>query len=101
MSILEKIIKFKRNELRHQRSIKSYGDLEKLENFNRKTNSLKNNLIKSSFGIITEFKRKSPSKPKINLEAKVNRIVKDYDKGGANALSILTDQKFLEETLMT
>ena len=94
MSILEKIIKFKRNELRHQRSIKSYGDLEKLENFNRKTNSLKNNLIKSSFGIITEFKRKSPSKPKINLEAKVNRIIRDYENEGANALSILTDQKF-------
>ena len=94
MSILEKIIKFKRNELLHQRSVKSYGDLEKHENFNRKTNSLKNNLIKSSFGIITEFKRKSPSKPKINLEAKVNRIIRDYENEGANALSILTDQKF-------
>ena len=29
----------KRNELLHQRSVKSYGDLEKHENFNRKTNS--------------------------------------------------------------
>ena len=51
-------------------------------------------MIKSSFGIITEFKRKSPSKPKINLEAKVNRIIRDYENEGANALSILTDQKF-------
>ena len=94
MSILKKIIESKKNELDLQKSKTSYFDLEKLRYFTRPTNSLKNNLTEDSFGIITEFKRKSPSKPKINLYAKVNQIVKSYDDAGSDGISILTNKKY-------
>ena len=94
MSILKKIIESKKNELDLQKSKTSYFDLEKLRYFSRPTNSLKNNLTEDSFGIITEFKRKSPSKPKINLCAKVNQIVKSYDDAGSDGISILTNKKY-------
>ena len=94
MSILKEIIESKKNELDLQKSKTSYFDLEKLRYFNRPTNSLKNNLTEDSFGIITEFKRKSPSKPKINLNAKVNPIVKSYAAAGSSGISILTNKKY-------
>ena len=94
MSILKEIIESKKNELDLQKSKTTYFDLEKLRHFSRPTNSLKNNLIEDSFGIITEFKRKSPSKPKINLNAKVNPIVKSYAAAGSGGISILTNKKY-------
>lgn len=94
MTILNKIIESKKNELDFQKSKISYFDLEKLMYFDRPTNSLKNSLREDSFGIITEFKRKSPSKPKINLLAKVNPIVKSYDDAGSNGISILTNKEY-------
>jgi indole-3-glycerol phosphate synthase len=45
-------------------------------------------------GIITEFKRKSPSKGLINGTSSVEQVSKGYEQAGASALSILTDQHY-------
>jgi indole-3-glycerol phosphate synthase len=56
---------------------------------------LKKSLMnEANVGIIAEFKRKSPSKGIINEEALIERTTLGYAKGGANALSILTDTEF-------
>ncbi len=44
--------------------------------------------------IITEFKRKSPSKGDINLKGNPVEICKSYETAGATAISVLTDQEF-------
>ncbi len=41
--------------------------------------------------VISEFKRKSPSKPLLNATADVKKISGEYELAGASALSILTD----------
>jgi indole-3-glycerol phosphate synthase len=44
--------------------------------------------------IIAEFKRKSPSKGNIYEQADVVQVITAYQKAGASAISILTDQEF-------
>ena len=48
----------------------------------------------NGFGIISEFKRKSPSKGWIKEEGRADIIPISYQQNGAAALSILTDEKY-------
>ena len=61
--------------------------------------SMKQALAASSTGIISEFKRRSPSKGWINEAAQAEEIPASYEAAGAAALSILTDEKFFGGTL--
>lgn len=56
--------------------------------------SMRQALLDSPMGIIAEFKRKSPSKGWIKEDGKANEIPLSYQKNGASAISILTDEKY-------
>lgn len=94
MNILEKIAAEKKKEVDVTKQHTSLRELERMPLFNRSTFSLKENLKSSSTGIITEFKRRSPSKPDIHMSALVKEIVPAYEKAGASGISILTDTTF-------
>jgi len=93
MTILEKIINNKRQEILVNKKNLPLEKLKDSDFFNRKTFSLKEN-IKNKSGIIAEFKRKSPSKGNINLTAKPLDITLKYEELGAGGISILTDNIF-------
>lgn len=93
MNILDKIIERKKQEIAEA---KSRIHLEKLKDsafFGRPTFSLKET-IKTKSGIIAEFKRQSPSKGIINDKVLPLEVVSQYEKFGASAVSILTDEDF-------
>ena len=94
MSILNKIIETKKTEIEIFKKNNSFSDLEKFKDFNRNTNSLSKSLINSDFGIISEFKRKSPSKSVINNNSSVDKVIKGYENAGVCGISILTDNKY-------
>ncbi len=95
MNILEKIIAYKKPLVTEKKVKEPVAALRESAYFNRKPFSLKQALADmDSSGIIAEFKRKSPSKPAINLGASVKEVTKGYQEGGAAALSILTDEHF-------
>lgn len=94
MNILEKIAQHKRQEVQNLKNQASWKKLENLPGFKRPVQSLKDSLRSSKTGIITEFKRKSPSKPDINLRAQIDKVVPAYGNGGASGISILTDNYF-------
>ena len=95
MSILDDIISFKRQEVEKRKKDVGLDELEKREFFSREIISLKQSLLdEARTGIIAEFKRRSPSKGIINNAADVNKVTTAYVKGGASALSILTDEYF-------
>ena len=100
MNILDKIVHQKRKEVAERKSLYPVSLLEKTIYFNTPVVSLKKYLTRSDkLGIIAEFKRKSPSKPAINLYAEVEKVSIGYMQAGASALSVLTDQDFFGGSL--
>ncbi|MCG6187217.1 indole-3-glycerol phosphate synthase TrpC [Maribellus maritimus] len=95
MTILDKIIEAKKEEVAHQKTVVDLEMLKEVPGFDRECNSLKASLLKKgSSGIIAEFKQKSPSKGDINLSAKVEEVTKAYVEAGAAGLSVLTESRF-------
>jgi indole-3-glycerol phosphate synthase len=92
-TILDEIIASKHKEVAANKISQPVQLLEQMPGFTRETISLKESLERRP-GIISEFKRKSPSKGIINDKASVTDVVSGYDKHGASAISILTDMPF-------
>lgn len=95
MNILDKIIAQKHIEVAERSSMIPVKLLEKSVFFEGKVVSMKKYVTDSEkSGIISEFKRKSPSKGMINSAASVEAVSVGYMQAGASALSILTDTDF-------
>lgn len=94
MHILDKIVAHKKQEVRASKDHVTVKELESSSQFNKPVRSLAQSIKDSELGIISEFKRRSPSKPTINLEAKVSQIVTHYTQAGVSGISILTDSHF-------
>lgn len=95
MTILDKIIAYKKNEVAKAKGSVTVANLEKRALFKRETVSLSGSLLdKSKSGIIAEFKRRSPSKGIINSGASVVETTSGYFREGASGISILTDDQF-------
>ena len=99
MTILEKIIAHKKKEVSWRKSSFPMTFWEKTPLFEVSTNSLSEQIIKSSSGIIAEHKRRSPSKPNINDKISVDEVVKGYRQAGVCGMSILTDTQFFGGSL--
>lgn len=97
--ILSEIIANKRFEVDFQKRSISLEQLQESVNLSAPTHSMRRALQESASGIISEFKRRSPSKGWINKEAKPEDIIPGYEQAGASALSILTDEKFFGGTM--
>ena len=91
MNILDKIIADKFIEVKERKAVISMQYLEQRDFFDRECLSMKKSLLESTSGIISEFKRKSPSKGWINKDADAIEITASYCKNGASGISILTD----------
>ena len=95
MNILDKIVSRKKEEVTLAKQTVSVKQLEAYPNFNRVPLIFKDFLLdEKRTGIISEFKRKSPSKGLINGKADVATVTKAYNAAGASALSVLTDSDF-------
>lgn len=91
-NILEKIVAYKREEIKMLKAAVPLHVLENQSGFGRKAFSLKKFLLDPQrTGIIAEYKKKSPSKGIINNTATIESVTAAYDKFGASAISVLTD----------
>jgi len=96
MKILDKIVRDKKLEVDKLSSNSSIKELESSSLFSRQCISLKDSILKSTGGIICEFKRRSPSNNNINYKSNISEVVKGYQKAGAAGLSILTDKQYFD-----
>ncbi|MEI6556711.1 MAG: indole-3-glycerol phosphate synthase TrpC [Paludibacter sp.] len=99
-NILDKIIESKKVEVASRKISTPISALEKAQAFSRKCLSLKQSLLNSESGIISEFKRKSPSLGWIHEDADVVDITSGYSAAGASGISILTDLEYFGGTPM-
>ncbi len=104
-TILDKIVAGKKKEVNANKKRFPSNSLENTDFFKRKCLSMKDFIRKPDLsGIITEIKRKSPSKGIINDDFSVEQVSAGYVTAGASGLSILTDHVFFggsNEDLLT
>ncbi|MEN5308506.1 indole-3-glycerol phosphate synthase TrpC [Chryseobacterium cucumeris] len=93
MTILDQIIKRKKEEVAAAKLRISLDRLKNTAFFGRPTYSLKES-VKNKSGIIAEFKRQSPSKGIINNSVQPLEVVSAYENFRASGISILTDHDF-------
>ena len=96
MAILDEIIKYKQGELEAQMRKRP---LERLQKETAKLRGRKPIFIKrlkqsKKIAVIAEIKKRSPSKGILRKDFKPVSIARAYEKSGASALSILTDENF-------
>ncbi len=99
MNILDKIVLDKRREVDLKKHLIPVSQLEASILYTRKTVSLANGLRNSTWGIIAEHKRRSPSKDIINQKVSIQDVVLGYEKAGVSGISVLTDGKYFGGSL--
>lgn len=95
MNILDRIVLRKKEEVTQAKQQVSVQELEKKAHFDRVPYVLREFMLqKERSGIISEFKRRSPSKGLINGHSTVKEVVQGYAAAGVSAISVLTDADF-------
>src|SRR5689334_15061413 len=101
MAILDQIVKYKRGELAVLMRKKPLEQLQKETAKLPKKRPMFFNALKrpKKIAFIAEIKKRSPSKGILRKDFKPVAIARAYQKSGANALSILTDENFFGGSL--
>jgi indole-3-glycerol phosphate synthase len=91
MSVLERIIEVTRQEVGRRRADLPLAELERAVAGRPPARSFARALSRPGVGLIAEHKRRSPSAGVIGAGATVADVARAYERGGAAALSVLTE----------
>jgi indole-3-glycerol phosphate synthase len=93
MSVLDRIVDATREDVERRRRDVPLAQLEQQAAGSREDRPFSEALTRPGISVIAEHKRRSPSAGEIRLGASVTDVVRAYERGGAAALSILTEQR--------
>ena len=102
MTILDKILAVKRTEVAAARQVRSFAELDAAARAAGPVRGLERALRRppgAPVRVIAEIKRASPSAGPIRPGADPAEIARDYARGGASVLSVLTDREFFDGEL--
>ena len=91
MSVLERIVDATRQDVRRRQEEVPLRDLERQLASPRQDRPFSEALTRPGVSVIAEHKRRSPSAGEIRAGVTVTDMVQAYERGGAAALSILTE----------
>jgi indole-3-glycerol phosphate synthase len=90
--MIEQLVDAARAGVERRRAATPAADLEKALAKRPEQRPFNEALVRPGLSLIAEFKRRSPSAGEIREGATVAEIVRNYEDGGAAALSVLTDE---------
>ncbi len=96
MSILERIVAAKRNELEAAMRAVPYADIERKASAAAPPRPFADALRARRPAVIAEAKRASPSRGVLRASFDAAAIARSYEKAGAACLSVLTDREFFQ-----
>ncbi|HEX5059757.1 MAG TPA: indole-3-glycerol-phosphate synthase TrpC, partial [Kofleriaceae bacterium] len=102
MSILDKILAVKREEVAAARRARAFEELDIVARAAEPTRGLEAALRRPAgepIRVLAEIKRASPSAGPIRADADPAEIGADYASAGAAAISVLTDKQFFDGDL--
>lgn len=102
MGILQKILRNKREELKHSKNTVPLNDLKARSRDVEAPRPFKEAIKREQsqpVNLIAEIKKASPSEGIIRKDFNVSEIISIYDRKDVNAVSVLTDQRFFEGRL--
>ena len=99
MNVLDRIVDATRNDVRRRREAVPLSDLEQRMAGRDRERPFSETLTRPGVSVIAEHKRRSPSAGEIRPGSSVTEVVQAYERGGASALSILTEPGFFGGSL--
>jgi len=91
VSVLDRIVDSTRNDVRRRREQVPLRDLERRLAERTDDRPFSEALTRPGVSVVAEHKRRSPSAGELRADATVTDIVQAYERGGAVALSVLTE----------
>jgi indole-3-glycerol phosphate synthase len=91
--MIEQLISAARQGVEERRGQVPQADLESRLSARGEDRPFREALVRPRLSLIAEFKRRSPSAGEISATARVGGQVGAYERGGAAALSVLTDER--------
>ena len=98
MNVLERIVESTRDDVARRRREVPISELESAL-ARRDDRPFSEALIRPGISVIAEYKRRSPSAGSLRSGAGVTDVVEAYERGGAAALSVLTERHHFEGSL--
>ena len=102
MDRLVEIIANKRHRLESTKALMGLDQVRQEAQSRRRNvpaQALRRALTNEGINIIAEFKRRSPSKGVIRADAQPTEVAEKYERGGAAAISVLTEEDFFAGSL--
>ncbi len=99
MSTLDQLVDAAREGVRRRSSQVSGEELRQRLGTRSGSRPFKEALVRPGLAVIAEFKRGSPSAGAIRPDADVGAVVAAYERGGAAAISVLTDEPHFHGSL--
>ncbi|MBI2618835.1 MAG: indole-3-glycerol phosphate synthase TrpC [Ignavibacteriales bacterium] len=96
MTVLQKILENKRREVAELRSLRPLADLKKEAADCSPPKDFAGALSRPGLSVIAEIKKASPSRGRLHTESSHRTLAREYETGGAAALSVLTDRAFFQ-----
>jgi indole-3-glycerol phosphate synthase len=91
LSVLDRIVEATRDEVERRREIVPLAQLEAALDGRPESRPFQEALTRPGISVIAEHKRRSPSAGVIREGAELTEVVQAYERGGAAAVSILTE----------
>ena len=96
MSVLDTILLHKRTEIKERKDQRPQRELIKGIEETDSPRSFSQALRRDGLSVIAEIKKASPSRGVLSLDFDHRALAKEFESGGARALSVLTDERFFQ-----